>query len=385
MKGEPEIGSGSPYFPSTTQRILRTPLPSPALIASLAHSHCLFSFPEVPAVTHVDDPLLPLFLPVSTREQRSALQAPLVTPVLETLLLAAQPAALFLLDSAGVIQHVGGAWERVTEYAAEEVIGRTLASILRLPAAGPDGLLDGSGQSTDARLLTRTGVQAVTVSWQQQGEHIAGHLERCRPGQVRARGGRDLDQAVYCLGVALDGGQGQHVDRMVSLASRLAGAICLPDEQLREVRWGAALHDVGKSRVPQDILGKNGPLTPEEFEVIRHHPAWGLEIVQALEFLTEPVRTAVLHHHERYDGQGYPYGLKGEAIPLSARIVAIADVFDALTSARSYKPAWSPQDATSHLIAGAGTQFDPWLVRVFVLDVLGFTAFTEQLNGAAFL
>ena len=174
---------------------------------------------------HVDDPLLPLFLPVSTREQRSALQAPLVTPALETLLLAAQPAVLFLLDRAGVIQHVRGAWERVTEYAAEEVIGRTLASILRLPAAGPDGLLDGSGQSTDARLLTRTGMQAVTVSWQQQGKHIAGHLERRRPDPVRARGGRDLDQAVYCLGVALDGGQGQHVDRMVSLASRLAGAI----------------------------------------------------------------------------------------------------------------------------------------------------------------
>ncbi len=74
--------------------------------------------------------------------------------------------------------------------------------------------------------------------------------------------------------------------------------------------------------------------------------------------------------------EGYPHGLRGEAIPLSARIVAIADVFDALTSARSYKAAWSPHDATAHLIAGAGTQFDPWLVRVFVQDVLGFATFT---------
>ena len=337
---------------------------------------------------------------MSTRERRSALQTPLEallpdvllpdalpldTPALETLLLAAQPAALFLLDRAGVIQHVGGAWERVTEYAAEEVIGRTLASMLRLPTAGPDGLLTGSGQATDARLLTRTGVQAVTVSWKHQGGHIAGHLERSRPSPVQDRGGRDLDQAVYCLGVALDGGQGQHVDRMVSFASRLAEALCLGEDERREVRWGAALHDVGKSRVPQDILSKSGPLTPEEFEVIRHHPAWGLEIVQGLEFLTEPVRAAVLHHHERYDGHGYPCRLSGEAIPLSARIVAIADVFDALTSARSYKPAWSPQDATSSLIAGAGSQFDPWLVRVFVLDVLGFTAFTEQLTETVVL
>ena len=329
-----------------------------------------------------DDPLFTHLLPRVTRELRPTL--PLHTPTLETLLLSAQPAALFLLDRAGVIQHVGGAWEQVTEYAAEEMIGRTLASILRLPIAGPDGLLGGPGRNADARLLTRTGVQVVTVSWQHQGEHIAGHLERRRPVPAQAPSGRELDQAVYCLGVALDGGQGQHVDRMISLATRLAEAICLPDEQLREVRWGAALHDVGKSRVPQDILSKNGPLTPEEFGVIRNHPAWGLEIVKTLEFLTEPVRAAVVHHHERYDGQGYPHGLSGEAIPLSARIVAIADVFDALTSARSYKPAWSPQDAAAHLIAGAGSQFDPWLVRVFTLDVLGCTTFTAQLNTPDF-
>jgi hypothetical protein len=322
-----------------------------------------------------DDPPIAPLLPRIPREQRPALA--LDAPTLESLLLAAQPAALFLVDRTGVIQHVGGAWEQVTEYAAEEVIGRTLTSILRLPAAGLNGLLGEPGRNADARLMTRTGVQVVTVSWQHQGEHIAGHLERLRPGLTQARSGRELDQAVYCLGVALDGGQGQHVDRMISLATRLAEAICLPDEQLREVRWGAALHDVGKSRVPQDILSKNGPLTPEEFGVVQHHPAWGLEIVQTLEFLTESVRAAVLHHHERYDGQGYPHGLSGDTIPLSARIVAIADVFDALTSARSYKPAWSPQDATAHLIAGAGSQFDPWLVRVFVLDVLRFTA---QLN-----
>ena len=325
-----------------------------------------------------DDPLFPHLLLRATREQRAAL--PLDTPALESLLLNAQPAALFLLDRAGVILRIGGAWERVTEYTAEEVIGRTLASILRMPTTEPEGLLGRSGRSAEARLLSRTGVRMVTVSWQHQGDHIAGHLERNAPSTAQAGSTRNLDQAVYCLGVALDGGQGQHVDRMISLASRLAQAICLPDDQLREVRWGAALHDVGKSRVPQEILDKKGGLTTAEFEVIQHHPAWGLEIVQALEFLTEPVRAAVLHHHERYDGQGYPHGLEGEVIPLSARIVAIADVFDALTSARAYKPAWSPQDATAHLIAGAGTQFDPWLVQVFVQDVLSSATFTAQPN-----
>ncbi|WP_181392086.1 HD-GYP domain-containing protein [Deinococcus irradiatisoli] len=294
------------------------------------------------------------------------------------LLLSAQPGALFLLDHAGVVQQVGGDWTSVTETEPDEIIGRPLASLVRLPAATyPEGLLGGDGRSNEAALLTRTGQLRVSVSWRRHGEVIAGQIERLAKSQgpqassERQAFMRSLDQAVYCLGTALDAGQGNHVQRMVSYATRLAQALALGPEELQAVRWGAALHDVGKSRVPPEILWKPGPLSAEEFDIVIQHPVWGTEIIQPLEFLPPGVTAAVRHHHERFDGQGYPAGLSGEAIPMTARIVAIADVFDALTSARPYKAAWTHQRAAEFLIGGAGTQFDAWLVRVFVLDVLG--------------
>lgn len=316
-----------------------------------------------------DDTKLPLSLQANSANGRKTSS---------DLLLSAQPGGLFLLDQAGVVQQVGGAWTTVTETEPDEMIGRPLATILRLPfAVYPEGLLGGDGQSNEATLLTRTGQSRVAVSWRHQGAFIAGQLERVRRSQLQMAGAerqgfvRSLDQAVYCLGTALDAGQGNHVQRMVNYATRLAEALALSPDELQAVRWGAALHDVGKSRVPAEILWKPGFLSAEEFDVVIQHPTWGTEIVQSLEFLPEGVMAAVRHHHERFDGQGYPAGLRGEEIPLTARIVAIADVFDALTSARPYKVAWTPQRAAEYLVSGAGTQFDGWLVRVFVLDVLG--------------
>ncbi len=291
-----------------------------------------------------------------------------------------QPSALFLLDTAGVIRQVGGAWEQVTETRPEDVIGTPLSALLRLPTAShPEGLLAADGQTTAASLMTRTGQRRVSASWRSNGAVTAGHLEPFGSGylnhsaQQAQTAVQALEQAVFCLGTTLDTERGNHVERMMQLATRLAEVLALGPEEVRAVRWGAALHDVGKSRVPADILNKPAALSREEYAVVKHHPQWGLGIVQPLEFLSDGVRDTVLHHHERVDGQGYPHGLRGEAIPLSARIVAVADVFDALTSVRPYKDAWTPQAAAEYLIAGAGTQFDAWLVRVFVLDVLGFT------------
>jgi hypothetical protein len=299
----------------------------------------------------------------------------------QQLLLAAQPTAMFLLDDAGRIRRVAGAWEKVTGVHPEDAVGTPMATLLRLPNTRyPEGLLTHQGSCDEAVLRSQLGPRRVRVVWSRTGRYVAGHLERL---DVSARSTYDadlalqqvtdeLDEAVYCLGISLDSWQSSHVERMVGLAVRLAEALEFTPEQVKAVRWGAALHDVGKSKVPPEILWKTAKLTPEEFEVMTHHPAWGLDVIAKMSFLPAAVRAGVLHHHERYDGNGYPAGLAGETIPLTARVVAIADVFDALTSVRSYKPAWSYQAATEELIAGAGTQFDPWLVRVFILDVLGF-------------
>ncbi|MCP2013577.1 putative nucleotidyltransferase with HDIG domain [Deinococcus sp. HSC-46F16] len=179
-----------------------------------------------------------------------------------------------------------------------------------------------------------------------------------------------LDTAVELLASVQGGGQG-HGRRVVELAVSLAEAAGLSSEEVRAVRWGAALHDLGKVRVPREVLDKPGPLTGEERTLVQGHAAWGAELLTPLPLPAAAV-AAVRHHHERWDGGGYPRGLRCRRIPLAARIVAIADVFDALISARPYKPAWCECEAARVILRGAGSQFDPRLARLFVREVLGF-------------
>jgi len=124
------------------------------------------------------------------------------------------------------------------------------------------------------------------------------------------------------------------------------------------------LHDVGKIGIRDDVLNKQGKLTPEEFEHIKEHPERSYRVVQQVPQLAKAL-DGILYHHERYDGGGYPAGLKGEAIPLQARIIQIADVFDALTSSRSYRPAYSWEKALSIMAQEAGMAVDPRLQKVF--------------------
>ena len=169
------------------------------------------------------------------------------------------------------------------------------------------------------------------------------------------------------LGAALDAqdpyldGHSRRVARYTATVARRMG---LPDEQVKRIRAAAAVHDVGKLRVPQELLRKATPLSDEEFEAVMRHPEEGAEMVSCLgdDELTEIVR----HHHERFDGLGYPAGLRGVEIPLGARIVAVADTFDAITSARPYRQAARHKQAIDVLIANAGTQLDPDVVRVFL-------------------
>jgi putative two-component system response regulator len=125
------------------------------------------------------------------------------------------------------------------------------------------------------------------------------------------------------------------------------------------------MHDVGKIGIPDSILLKPGKLTPEEFDVMKRHPLIGAEIIGYSDApLLQLAHSVALYHHEKWDGSGYPYGLAGEAIPIEARLVAMADVFDALTSTRPYKKAWTVEAALDHIRQQSGKHFDPRVVEL---------------------
>jgi putative nucleotidyltransferase with HDIG domain len=146
----------------------------------------------------------------------------------------------------------------------------------------------------------------------------------------------------------------------------LARAVGIDGEShLLDIERGALLHDVGKAALPADILRKNAPLTALEREIIRDHPVVGYRMIEEFEFL-RPAAEIVLYHHERFDGRGYPSGLAGEAIPLGARILALADTLDALTSDRSYRVGRSFEAAIREIETAAGYQFDPTVAEVFL-------------------
>ena len=159
-----------------------------------------------------------------------------------------------------------------------------------------------------------------------------------------------------------------HCSRMVESAGLTAVSLVLPPREVELVKLGAALHDVGKIVVPDLILRKPERLTPNEFAVIKQHCYQGSQICKKVPFL-EPVQSLVYYHHERFDGGGYPDGIAGEAIPLGARIIAVADAFDAMTSDRPYRRSLSQDVAVDRLAAGSGTQWDPRVVDAFLESI----------------
>ena len=158
-----------------------------------------------------------------------------------------------------------------------------------------------------------------------------------------------------------------HLQRMSLYSRAIAETIGLSDEEAEIIELAAPLHDIGKIGIPDSILLKKGHLDDQELKLMRKHPMIGYEILQdsPSKYLQKGSEIA-LAHHERFDGSGYPYALKGNDIPLSARIVAIADVFDALTSVRPYKEAWSIDKALEYVREESGKHFDPELVRVML-------------------
>ncbi|MER3446260.1 MAG: two-component system response regulator [Candidatus Dadabacteria bacterium] len=158
---------------------------------------------------------------------------------------------------------------------------------------------------------------------------------------------------------------GYHSYRVTEYALTLAKQVGLVDSDLVIIARGALLHDIGKIGVPDSILLKPGELTEEEWKIMKKHPIFGYELLRKIHFL-EGAANIVLTHHEHYDGGGYPYGLRGEEIPIGARIFSIVDAMDALTNDRIYRKGVSFDEARQRIISASGSQFDPEIVRVFL-------------------
>jgi response regulator RpfG family c-di-GMP phosphodiesterase len=188
---------------------------------------------------------------------------------------------------------------------------------------------------------------------------------------LRARAEAILEAGVDVLARAVDMRDdytGRHSADVGALARRVGARIGMQRPQLALLEWAARLHDVGKLGVPDSILQKPGPLDEDEWAVMRRHPEWGAEMVARVPGLEELARL-VAAHHERWDGAGYPHGLRGEAIPLASRVISVCDAFEAMVSRRPYRAPLSVDSALGELLGAAGSQFDPQVVAAVEMEV----------------
>lgn len=205
--------------------------------------------------------------------------------------------------------------------------------------------------------------------------HVSGANPDATAAVAGVLSGHTVDAAVYsaladALAAALDAREhetGMHSRRVACHTLVLARRFTSDDMELQQVYWGALLHDVGKIGVPDNILLKNGPLDSGEWEIMRTHPEIGHRILSSVPFM-ETAAEIVLSHEERYDGTGYPRGLRGDAISLWARLFAVIDTLDAMTSDRPYRAGLPFDDARKEIERMAGTQFDPIAVEAFVAE-----------------
>jgi putative two-component system response regulator len=182
---------------------------------------------------------------------------------------------------------------------------------------------------------------------------------------------------------------GFHIQRIGFYSTKIAEHLGLSKEQVELIKYSSPLHDIGKLRIPDHILLKPGPLTKDEWEIMKTHTIMGAKILEGskIKYLKAAEKIALLHH-EKWDGTGYPYGLKGKKIPLFARIVSIADVFDALTSDRPYRKAFSVEGAFEIIKNESGKHFDPELVEIFlkikdeIIEIR--TLFKDEKNNLSF-
>jgi HD-GYP domain-containing protein (c-di-GMP phosphodiesterase class II) len=185
--------------------------------------------------------------------------------------------------------------------------------------------------------------------------------EALRATQAERRLAATLSASVQALASLLDlrdGYTGQHSGTVVALCEQVARRVGVTGDELEHLRIAAHLHDLGKIGVPDQILHKPGPLNDTEWAIMREHPVWGARALETIPGFRAAAR-AVRHHHERWDGGGYPDGLAGEDIPIGARVIAVCDAYEAMTSTRPYRPALAEAVARVRVVAGTGSQFDP--------------------------
>lgn len=186
-----------------------------------------------------------------------------------------------------------------------------------------------------------------------------------RAGRERVEALESVAQAMGAVIETRDPYTAGHQQRVGELAARLGQALRLDEESIEGLRIGGYLHDVGKVAIPSEVLNRPGALTPDERSLVQTHTTHGFDILRDVPF-PWPVREMAIQHHERLDGSGYPNGLRGDEICLEARIIAVADVFDAITSARPYREGRTVHFALTELRAGVGTQFDGDVVDALV-------------------
>jgi len=216
-----------------------------------------------------------------------------------------------------------------------------------------------------ARLVTLNGKEEAEKPSEGTHENIENLKQKL--SKIEKRMHQTFLESIYAFAKTIEAKDyytGEHCEHMVSLAVSIGKKLNLSEKEMEDLKHAAMLHDLGKIGIPDEILLKKGKLTDAEYDIIRKHPQIGAEIIRHIHFLKD-VAPIVLYHHERFDGFGYCAGLKGKEIPLGARIIAIADVYQALTSDRPYRKAYSIEEALKIIKEGTGTQFDPEIVKVF--------------------
>jgi putative nucleotidyltransferase with HDIG domain len=232
--------------------------------------------------------------------------------------------------------------------------------------------MPGKGTTTDVAVLQErlASVERSAADKEQQLERYAADLretfKRERERRHELRRSYMATVRALCNAVeARDAYTGKHAERVAAYGMEIARVLEAPFSDDPEVEFGFLLHDVGKVAVPDSILWKPEPLTPEERTLMERHPIVGWEILREIDFLGE-AKLVVRHHHERWDGAGYPDGLAGDVIPLAARVFAVADVLDALTTLRPYRQPSSLGEARAMIDESSGTHFDPDVVGAFM-------------------
>lgn len=253
--------------------------------------------------------------------------------------------------------------------AAESACGKSWAASGRLvihdPKTDASVSAPAPGSPTEAQPLSME-FDDVASELEQRNQILEKTLEELRGAHQELQSHfLDVTKSLVMAMDTKDAYTAGHLERVSRYAARLAETLQRPTEEIHAIREAALLHDIGKLNLPDEILHKIGPLTAEEVEIIKKHLELGAKILDPMKFF-RPITTILYHHHERYDGKGYPHGLAGEFIPSGAQVISVVDAFDAMTTHRGYNKPKTVQEAMEELRRGAGSQFNPEYVEVFI-------------------